>query len=436
MVRPYLTETEFLERVLSTGYMLREGQAYKGVRERYSVVCDKHPENIWEPLGSNLINKKKPITCPLCSNEKQSKNNSFTHEQVVMMFEKDGRGFTIRDGWTYTSNKNEISIVCPDHPDYAWVTRPLDVIRLQKHCPVCVGQASLSDYEIDKRLVGRNIKRISEFTGGKVWFKCEVDGYEWQAKPTKVTKGGSGCPMCSGNARWTNQRMDTYLSENEPTVFRVGNVYVEDTVPKVNLMCSIDGYEWSSQISNLCKGYGCPCCRTHKYWNTELAKMWLVENRPDIEVIELNGVSKKSKFFCKTHKKQFEKRFRDIREGYGCDECSGGGGFKKALPGYLYYSKIFVRDKTFFKIGVTNREPEVRVAETRHDFELLQTFKLDGKDADHVESVILHKFKHLIQTEHKFSGSTECFTEDIRKYVDLQEFVAYHSNKSMIYDQQ
>lgn len=432
MARPYLTETEFLERVSTTGYRLREGQTYKGVRERYSVVCDKHPENIWEPLGSNLINKKRPVNCPLCSDEKQSKSKAFTHEQVVEMFEKDGRGFKIRDGWSYTSNKNDVSVVCPDHPKYIWITRPLDVIRLQKRCPVCVGQAELTNDEIDKRLFGRNITRISDFNGGKVWFKCDLDGYEWQAKPTKVTKGGSGCPACSGLARWTDERVDSILKEHHPSVQRSGSVYVDGDTSRVGLRCSIDGYEWTSQITNLRKGYGCPCCRTNKYWNTELAKMWLAEHRPDIEVVELNGVSKKSKFFCKTHQKEFERRFRDIKEGYGCDECSGGGGFKKTLPGYLYYAKIFVQDNTFFKIGVTNREPEVRVAETRHNFELLHTFKLHGKDADHVESVILHKFKHLIQTNHKFSGSTECFVEDIRKHVDLDELVAYHSEATKV----
>lgn len=427
MARPYLTETEFLERVSTTGYRLREGQTYKGVRERYSVVCDKHPENIWEPLGSNLINKKRPVTCPLCSDEKQSKAKAFTHEQVVEMFENDGRGFKIRDGWVYTSNKNEVSVVCPDHQEYEWVTRPLDVIRLQKRCPVCVGQAELSDSEIDKRLVGRNITRLSSYNYGKLWFRCDLDGYEWQAHPTKVTKEGSGCPMCSGTVPWTEHRIDDWLSKNMPSVVRVSETYQHNGHTHVKLSCKIDGYSWDADFSNTRKGYGCPCCRTNKYWNTELAKMWLAEHRPDIEVIELNGVSKKSKFFCNTHDKPFERRFSDIRNGYGCDECSGGGGFKKTLPGYLYYAKIFVCGDTLFKIGVTNREPEVRVAETRHNFELLHTFKLDGKDADHVESVILHKFKHLIQTDHKFSGSTECFVEDIRKHVDLDEFVAYHS---------
>lgn len=428
MARPHLTEEDFLARVSATGYKLREGQAYKGVRERYSVVCSKHPENIWEPLGSNLINKKKPITCPLCSKEKQSKNNSFDHEKVVELFEKDGRGFRIRDGWRYKSNKHKISIVCPHHPDYQWVTRPLDVINEQKRCPICVGQARLTDEEIDKRLVGRKIKRITNFDGIKVWFRCEVDGHEWSAKPTKVTKGGSGCPMCSNKVPWKNDRVDSLLINTNPSIVRSSDVTIRGDKSYVGLRCSIDGYEWVSQISNLLKGYGCPCCRGNKYWNVELAKMWLQEHRPTISVLELNGVSKKSKFFCNEHNKEFERRFSDIRDGYGCDECSGGGGFKTALPGYLYYAKLFVLGRTFFKIGITNREPKVRITETKHNFELLHTFMLDGKAAKHIESVILYKFKHLIQQEYKFSGSTECFVEDIRKYVDLNDIVCYNNN--------
>lgn len=430
MARPYLTETEFFERVSMTGYRLREGQTYKGVRERYSVVCSKHPENNWKPIGSNLINKKKPILCPLCSDEKQSKDRAFSHDDVVKMFDDDGRGYKIREGFVYTGGKNNVSVVCPDHPEYNWVTRPLEVIRLQKRCPVCVGQAELTNEIIDSRLVGRTIKRVSEYTGNAkdyMTFRCTIDGYEWITSVSKVINDYSGCPMCSGKVPWTDGRVDSMLKEQHPSLRRLGSVYVDGDTSRVGLMCSIDGYKWVGQITNLRKGYGCPCCRTNKYWNTDLAKMWLEENRPDIEVVELNGVSKKSKFFCKTHNKEFERRFRDIREGYGCAECSGGGGFKKALPGYLYYAKVFVQNNTFFKIGITNREPEVRVAETRHNFELLHTFKLDGKDADHVESVILHKFKHLIQTNHKFSGSTECFVEDIRKHVDLDELVAYHS---------
>lgn len=436
MARPYLSEAEFLDRVAASGYSLRGRQEYVGVRARYSVVCPHHPDNIWTPLGSNLINKSHPTTCPICSDEKQSKDRVFTHEQVAELFEKDGRGFKVRDGSIYKGNKYGLSIVCPYHPEYKWFTRPLDVVYQQKRCPVCIGHQELTNVEIDKRLVGRNIKRISDYASGKAWFKCTIDGHEWQAHPTKVTKEGGGCPMCSGNVPWTEDRIDNWLLDNMPSVVRVSETYQHNDHTHVKLSCKIDGYYWDADFSNTTKGYGCPCCRSLKHWNTELARMWLAEHRPDIEVIKLDGVSKKSKFFCKTHNKPFERRFRDIREGYGCDECSGGGGFKTSLRGYLYYAKIFVKDVEFYKIGITNRKPEVRVAETRHDFELLHTFDLDGKQADHVESVILYKFKHLIQTEHKFSGSTECFTEDIRKYVDLPEFVAYYSDKSMIYDQQ
>ena len=65
------TEEEFVLKLSQKGkgYTLREGSRFSGMNNRVSVVCPDNPNNVWEPIATNLINKNS--NCPMCSKYKK-----------------------------------------------------------------------------------------------------------------------------------------------------------------------------------------------------------------------------------------------------------------------------------------------------------------------------------------------------------------------------
>jgi hypothetical protein len=83
---------------------------------------------------------------------------------------------------------------------YEWESSSNDV-RSGKGCPKCAGNMRLTNCEIDERLVGRKISRVSNYSGKnniKMKWKCLVDGYEWESTPSNLfhPKYPTGCPKC------------------------------------------------------------------------------------------------------------------------------------------------------------------------------------------------------------------------------------------------
>ena len=90
-------------------------------------------------------------------------------------------------------------------------------------------------------------------------------------------------------------------------------------------------------------------------------------------------------------------------------------------PSYIYYARLSDYDN-LFKIGVTKRNPAKRLRESSSESVILwYTYVNTGRAAVKFEKFILNEFKHMLQKEHKFSGSTECFVGDIREFIDLSQ---------------
>lgn len=83
---------------------------------------------------------------------------------------------------------------------YEWITTPSQIFK-GGGCPKCSGCAPLTDEEIDRRLCGRNIKRLDKSCGKriKIRWQCENDKCLniWLAPPGQILYGKqSGCPNC------------------------------------------------------------------------------------------------------------------------------------------------------------------------------------------------------------------------------------------------
>lgn len=99
----------------------------------------------------------------------------------------------------------------------------------------------------------------------KVWWRCEVCGYEWEASPNNRNKG-VGCPCCSGRVpeigendlKTVNPNLvkewDYSRNEKEP------EQYKPNSGKKAWWTCSCCGHNWEAEIRSRNRGHGCPKC--------------------------------------------------------------------------------------------------------------------------------------------------------------------------------
>lgn len=106
----------------------------------------------------------------------------------------------------------------------------------------------------------------------KVWWKCPVCGYEYQAPPVRRSDG-NGCRKCADKANGIHHK-ELSILKNGSIAERMPNIineYCEDnSLPpdkvssgsheKVHWKCSICGYDWWTMPYLRLKGTGCPEC--------------------------------------------------------------------------------------------------------------------------------------------------------------------------------
>lgn len=155
---------------------------------------------------------------------------------------------------------------------HIWFTLPSTLIR-GHGCPEC-GRKRASEKLITplEKLI-KQVKEVwgdlLEYIGGytktknKCWWKCNVCGNIWKAKPNSILNG-EGCPNCK-NIK-TSKRLTTSLEEILRRIKLIwGNkiIYIKgykNTATKCVWKCNIDDYIWEAKPNDILQGHGCPLC--------------------------------------------------------------------------------------------------------------------------------------------------------------------------------
>lgn len=296
-----------------------------------------------------------------------------TIEQIKERFEKDGRGYYLRDWSSFTKVRDSHHMVCPKHPLNDWFRSIHPVLSKRKlGCPICAAEAASERLRADvesvkQRLSEHNFELVGEFINMQkpVALKCSVCGEIKPVKVTNILHGNQGCYNCNAAKPFTKEEVLRRLELVDLILLDEFSGHFQD---KHRLMCKHCG---------------------------------------DIKNISLHGPL----------------------YGRKCS-CQAKFGFQKKKQASLYYVYGKNRFGEFYKIGITNRSIKSRNKQTFDSHNIIWSYESDGLTIYNLEQQILTNFKHLIQTDHVFSGSTECFTEDIRKYVDLDKFVCDNTNNS------
>ena len=297
---------------------------------------------------ASVGNRNQGRDCPLCKTEKMSKslskvrlNNSLQEKfpQVAKEWNYERNGTLTPDKINFGSNRKVWWKCSKGHEWQAVVGSRCSGIG----CPVCSGHQVLAGYNDLKTTLPQVAKEWnyerngsllpSQVTYGsnkKVWWKCHICGYEWQAVISS-RRNGVGCPEC-GKKRAALIHSTPKRGESLEDKFqRIANEWNyeknKEFLPsqvtcssnkKVWWKCSECGHEWEATVnSRTGQGSGCPKCskiRRKKTLSMPKSGQSLQDKCPDLAKewnYEKNGELLPSQVTCSSNKKVWWK----------CSEC-------------------------------------------------------------------------------------------------------------------
>ena len=113
----------------------------------------------------------------------------------------------------------------------------------------------------------RDVKPADVLAGSnqRVWWKCSVCGYEWQAT-IHSRSNGNGCPLCANKAviEGVNDLATKRPDLTEEWLYSKNTVLPSEVTTgsgkKVWWQCGTCGHEWLATIASRTNGAGCPMC--------------------------------------------------------------------------------------------------------------------------------------------------------------------------------
>ena len=272
--------------------------------EKQPAIIDSYPELVskyWDFEKNNLLNldpsiltlasnKKVWFKCPEDSTEWQSSIASTISQQ----WSKGNMGCRTCNG-TAERKRGE------------WQRRE----PLASEFPDEVAKYWL--YEANNEL-GLDPMKLTTGSSREAFFKCPIDGHEWVAKITLITraswkKGNSGCPACRGFTAIESTSLISaypdsivqywdYEKNNKLSIYP--DKLTKGSAKEAWFKCPIDGYEWKTRIGSITKSSwnqgnsGCARCFG---WNLEAIRQFVASleiHIPNLTPAELYKIFEQS----------------------------------------------------------------------------------------------------------------------------------------------
>lgn len=172
-------------------YNLKLVGHYENNTTRTNFKCLKC-NHIFDDMFRNL--QASPF-CPRC--ESSRSKNLRTNEQVDRILD----GYSVKRIGNYIGNNIPILFKCLNiNCGHEYPTQPSSVFK-GSGCPKCYGNVLLTNDEIDRRLINRSIRRVSNYINqrSELEFQCLNDDclHKWTVRPAQVLHQHTGCPLCN-----------------------------------------------------------------------------------------------------------------------------------------------------------------------------------------------------------------------------------------------
>lgn len=110
--------------------------------------------------------------------------------------------------------------------------------------------------------------------------ECEIDGFVWSARASKVCNKYSGCPQCGGVRKWTEE--DRTEQINSIDGIRLNKIVGEFVGDKTKIICGCIscGNSWETSIcSVISHSSRCPFCASHGYKKSKNAVLYALMSK-------------------------------------------------------------------------------------------------------------------------------------------------------------
>ena len=187
----------------------------------------------------------------------------------------------------------------------------------------------------------------------RIKLRCTLDGYEWETNINNLINGGYGCSRCSGKEEWTYEKLKNKLAlflfpDGTPRFLLLTteddfNKNFKGAQTRIILRCTLDGYEWETNINSLINGgTGCARCSGKEEWTYERLQEAISDLKfPDgtpvctlelsesefLEAYEIDGCSAKIPVRCAVHQDHYWSPMLNdlINNKSGCPHCNTTG---------------------------------------------------------------------------------------------------------------
>ena len=257
--------------------------------------CEKGDDHIWQSIVNN---RRKGVSCPICSNRKAVKSNCLatTHPDLANQWHPTKNGKLTPFDITAGSNKKGWW-KCDKGDDHQWFEIIAKRATRGFGCPICSNRKAAkanclatTHPDLAKQWHPTKNGKLTTYdvtagSGKRVWWKCDKgDDHEWQTGVLNRKKGTS-CPICSRRKVVKSNCLATthpdLANQWHPT--KNGKLTPFDIAAgsgkRIWWKCDIgDDHEWSALPIHREKGTGCPMCANR----TTVKSNCLATTHPDL----------------------------------------------------------------------------------------------------------------------------------------------------------
>ncbi|MFA7598839.1 MAG: DUF723 domain-containing protein [Candidatus Cloacimonas sp.] len=346
------------------------------------------------------------------------------------------------DKTVYTKAHDKVTITCGVHGDFSQIANS----HLNgSGCPKCgivkIGDSKRKSAEVfieqAIKVHGDKFdysKIVYKNTDSKVEIFCKTHNRYFYQSPKSHLKS-QGCPECSKEVSRLKMTADTKYFITK-AIKRHGDRYdysesnYTHNSHKLRIICRKHGP--FDQIANdHLRGSGCPKCKGEKTAKIRLNDPEEYLNRCrekfngkfDYSLSEYIGVHHPITIKCPTHGLFSMEAKSHLTSKHGCPKCAAifslNADFNIEKSGIVYYIKLNVNDKVYYKIGITGSTIEKRFKTEIGRGAIIETLKTwsfeIGEDAYNFEQELLSKYSKYKTKDRPLTtgGNSEVFDIDV-----------------------